>query len=271
MNWISDVFAVEKPIVAMCHLEPLPGDPNYDADAGVEGVLEAARRDLKALQDGGVDAVMFSNEASLPYLTKVETITTATMARIVGELRSSITVPFGVNVLWDPTATIDLAVATGALFVREVFTGVYASDFGLWNTDAGQTVRHRRAISGEKVRLLYNIVPEAAVYVNDRDVASIAKSTVFNCQPDALCVSGLTAGAHTSAETLRAVKDAVPSTPVFANTGVRADTVAAQLEIADGAVVGTAFKRDGYIWNEVEEKRVEELMQAARAARGEVS
>jgi membrane complex biogenesis BtpA family protein len=267
MDWIRDVFSVEKPIVAMCHLQPLPGDPGYDAEAGVEGILEAARQDLRALQDGGVDAVMFSNEASLPYLTKVEPITTATMARIVGELRSSITVPFGVNVLWDPTATIDLAVATGALFVREVFSGVYASDFGLWNTDAGRTVRHRRAVSGEKVKLLYNIVPEAAVYVNDRDVASIAKSTVFNCQPDALCVSGLTAGAHTSPDTLRKVKDAVPTTPVFANTGVRPDTVAAQLAIADGAVVGTAFKRDGYIWNEVEEKRVDELMQAARAAR----
>jgi uncharacterized protein len=267
MNWIDDVFAVSKPIIAMCHLRPLPGDPAYDAEAGVEGVLEAARRDLHALQDGGVDAVMFSNEASLPYLTKVETITTATMARIVGELRSEITVPLGVNVLWDPTATIDLAVATGARFVREVFTGVYASDFGLWNTDAGRTARHRRAVSGEGVKLLYNIVPEAAVYVNDRDVASIARSTVFNCQPDALCVSGLTAGAHTSTDTLRTVKEAVATTPVFANTGVRADTVAAQLEVADGAVVGTAFKRDGYIWNDVDEARVAELMAAARAAR----
>jgi uncharacterized protein len=267
MNWMHDVFSVEKPIIAMCHLQPLPGDPGYDAAAGVEGVLTAARRDLRALQNGGVDGVMFSNEASLPYLTQVETITTATMARIVGELRSEITVPFGVNVLWDPTATIDLAVATGARFVREVFSGVYASDFGLWNTNAGRTVRHRRAVSGEHVKLLYNIVPEAAVYVNDRDVASIAKSTVFNCQPDALCVSGLTAGAHTSADTLRSVKDAVPGTPVLANTGVRADTVAAQLEVADGAVVGTAFKREGHIWNEVDEARVAELMTAACAAR----
>ena len=37
------------------------------------------RRNLRALQDGGVDAVMFSNEASLPYLTKVEPITTITI------------------------------------------------------------------------------------------------------------------------------------------------------------------------------------------------
>lgn len=264
MNWMRDVFAAEKPIVAMCHLKPLPGDPDYDAGAGVEGVLEAARRDLRALQNGGVHGVMFSNEASLPYLTEVEPITTATMARIIGELRSEITVPFGVNVLWDATATVDLAVATGARFVREVFSGVYASDFGLWNTNAGRTVRHRRTVGGQDVKLLYNIVPEAAVYVNDRDVASVATSTVFNCQPDGLCVSGLTAGADTSADTLRAVKAAVPDTPVFANTGVRAETVAAQLEVADGAIVGTAFKRDGHIWNEVDEARVAQLMAAAR-------
>ena len=267
MEPLSDVFTVDKPIVAMCHLKPLPGDPQYDSDGGVEAVLEAARRDLRALQNGGVDVVMFSNEASLPYLTKVEPITTATMARIIGELHSEISVPFGVNVLWDPTATIDLAVATGARFVREVFSGVYASDFGLWNTNAGEVVRHRHAIGGQNVKLLYNIVPEAAVYVAERDIASIARSTVFNCRPDVLCVSGLTAGADTSAATLRTVKEAVPGTPVFANTGVRADTVAAQLEVADGAVVGTAFKRDGYIWNEVDERRVEELMTAARSFR----
>ena len=36
--------------------------------------------DLIALQNGGVDSVMFSNEFSLPYLTKVDTITVAAMA-----------------------------------------------------------------------------------------------------------------------------------------------------------------------------------------------
>jgi len=73
---------------------------------------------------------MFSNEASLPYLTTVEPVTYVCMARIIGELREEIKVPYGVNVLWDAKASIDLAVATGASFVREIFTGVYASDFG---------------------------------------------------------------------------------------------------------------------------------------------
>ena len=84
MSWLKDVFGVQKPIIAMCHLEPLPGDPGYKHEKGVEWIVECARKNLAALQDGGVDAVMFSNEQSLPYLTKVEPITYVTMARIIG-------------------------------------------------------------------------------------------------------------------------------------------------------------------------------------------
>jgi len=267
MSWLNEMFGVNKPIIAMCHMLALPGDPGYDAERGLDWVIRCARRDLHALQDGGVDGVMFSNEASLPYLTKVEPITYVTMARVIGELRAEIRVPYGVNVLWDPEASVDLAMATGALFVREIFTGVYASDFGIWNTNCGEVVRHQRVIHAQHVKLLFNIVPEAAAYLGHRDVAEIARSTVFNTKPDALCVSGLTAGVASSAETLRRVKEAVPQTAVLANTGVRPENLEEQLGIADGAITGTAFKRDGYIWNEVDRKRVRKFMSIARKCR----
>jgi membrane complex biogenesis BtpA family protein len=267
MTWLKKIFNVEKPIIAMCHLAALPGDPGYDVEKGLDWVIERARKDLRALQDGGVDAVMFSNEASLPYLTQVEPITYVTMARVIGELRSEIHTAYGVNVLWDPKASIDLAMATGAMFVREIFTGVYASDFGLWNTSCGEVLRHQHAIHAEHVKLLYNIVPEAAVYMGHRDICDIARSTVFNNRPDALCVSGLIAGAEASIDILRQVKEAVPDTPVLANTGVRVDNVQKQLEVADGAVTATTFKRDGYIWNEVDVKRVREFMITVKACR----
>ncbi len=267
MNWMEEIFGVNKPIIAMCHLAALPGDPGYDVERGLDWIIERARRDLNTLQDGGVDAVMFSNEASLPYLTQVEPITTATMARVIGELRREIKVPYGVNVLWDPIASIDLAMATGAQFVREIFTGVYASDFGLWNTSCGETIRHQHAIHAGHVKLLFNIVPEAAVYLGHRDIGDVARSTVFNNRPDALCVSGLTAGVAAPAATIRVVKAAVPETPVLANTGVRVENVAEQLAVADGAVTATTFKRDGYIWNEVDIQRVRAFMARVRECR----
>jgi hypothetical protein len=268
MNWLKEVFGVSKPIIAMCHLEPLPGDPGYKPEKSVDWVVECARRNLSALQEGGVDAVMFSNEKSLPYLTKVEPVTYVTMARVIGEIRQEVKIPFGVNVLWDPIASIDLAVATGAVFVREIFSGVYASDFGLWNTNAGEVIRHQHHIHGEKVRLLFNIVPEAASYLGTRSVADIAHSTVFNDRPDALCVSGLVAGVATSTDILKQAKEAVPETPVFANTGVGLANIEQQLSVADGAVVGTTFKKDGYIWNDVDMARVKGFMKKVKEIRG---
>lgn len=268
MGWIEDVLRTNKPVIAMCHLKALPGDPGYDVEKGMSWIVESARADLRALQEGGVDAVMFSNEASLPYLTKVEAITTVSMARIIAELYDEISVPFGVNVLWDPEASIDLAVATGAKFVREIFSGAYASDYGIWNTNAGQVIRHQHNIHGENVKLFFNIVPESAAYLAERSIVDIARSTVFNDSPDAICVSGLTAGAETSSETLKMVKDAVPDTPVFANTGVRLNNIEQQLSVADGAITGTTFKRDGYIWNEVDVNRVRAFMDKVKAFRG---
>ena len=133
--------------------------PDTTARAASRAVVARAREELDALQSGGVDGVMVSNEFSLPYLTKTEPITAITMARIIGELLPDLSVPYGVNVLWDGRASIDLAVATGAQFVREIFTGVYASDFGLWNTNVGEVARHRVRVGGAGVKLFFNIVP----------------------------------------------------------------------------------------------------------------
>ena len=259
-SWLQDVFEVRKPVIGMCHLLALPGDPGYDATQGMAGVVEYARHEIRGLQDGGVDGLLISNEFSLPYLTHTEPITATTMARVVGELLHEITVPFGVNVLWDATASIDLAVATGATFVREIFTGAYVSDFGVWDTNVGAATRHQRAVGGQDVRLLFNIVPEAAAYLAPRDLASVARSTVFNCRPDGLCISGLTAGTPTDTNSLRVVKEAAGTTPVIVNTGVRASNVAEQLTIADAAIVGTFFKHESRFENSVDIAMVRQLM-----------
>lgn len=266
-TWLDDMFGVKKPIISMLHLSALPGDPGFDPSGGMAAVISRAARELEAIQSGGVDGVMFSNEFSLPYLTKTEPITSIAMARIIGELSRDIHVPFGVNVLWDGVASIDLASTTGARFVREIFTGVYASDFGLWDTNVGQAARHRTRIGAADVKLLFNIVPESATYLAHRDIEDVTKTTVFATLPDALCVSGLTAGSSTDSQVLAKIKKAAANVPVIVNTGMRANNAAEQLGIADAAVVGTFFKKDGVFENEADATRVEELMSAVKALR----
>ena len=137
------IFGGKKPVIAMVHFGALPGTPLYDAKGGIDKIIDGCRKDLRALQAAGVDAVMFGNENDRPYEFNVDTASTATMAHVIGILKSDIKVPFGVNVLWDGMASVALAAATGAAFVREIYTGLYASDMGLWQTNAGQAMRYR--------------------------------------------------------------------------------------------------------------------------------
>jgi hypothetical protein len=262
------VFGPGKPAIAMVHLGALPGAPLYDAEAGIEGLVEGARRDLRALQTAGFDAVMFGNENDRPYEFAVDTASTATMAYVIGRLRGEITVPFGVNVLWDPMSSIALAAATGASFVREIFTGTYASDMGPWTPDAGKAMRYRDRLHRGDLPLLYNVSAEFAHSLDGRSLPDRARSAVFSSIPDAILVSGAITGEAARMADLEAVKAVLPDTPVLANTGVKHATVAEVLRVADGCIVGSSLKVDGQTWNAVDPDRAVEFMRLVREARG---
>jgi membrane complex biogenesis BtpA family protein len=260
------LFGSRKPVIAMVHLGALPGSPLFDASSGLEGLIRRARSDLKALQEAGVDAVMFGNENDRPYQFDVDKASTATAAFIIGNLKPDILVPFGVNMLWDPMSTVALGAATGANFVREIFTGDYASDMGSWTPDAGKAMRYRDQLDRKDMLMFYNISAEFAHSLDRRSLPDRAKSTVFSSIPDAILISGQITGEPAPLSDLKAVKTAVPLTPVLANTGVKHDTVKKVMSVADGCVVGSSIKRNGDTWQPVDLKRAKDFMDLAREA-----
>jgi membrane complex biogenesis BtpA family protein len=262
------VFAAGKPVIGMVHLGALPGAPLHDHDRGLEGLVADAARDLDALQAAGFDAVMFGNENDRPYELAVDPASTAAAAWVIGCLRDRIRVPFGVNMLWDPMSTIALAAATGAAFAREIFTGAYASDMGLWKPDAGRALRYRERLGRRDLALLYNVSAEFAYSLDRRSLPDRARSAVFSSVPDAVLVSGPITGEAADPGDLAAVKRALPDTPVLANTGVRHETIAQVLRTADGCVVGSALKVGGDTWNPVDPERAADFMARVREARG---
>ncbi len=245
-----------------------PGSPLYDADRGIAGLIEDVRKDEAALQSGGVTAIMFGNENDRPYQLAAPPEGVAAMTAIVAAVTPEITVPFGVNYLWDPVATVAIACATGASFAREIFTGLFASDMGLWEPDAAAALRLRRNLGRDDLKLLYNINAEFAASLDTRPVALRAKSAVFSSLADAILVSGPLTGSPAEASDLAAVRDALPDTPLFANTGVTLDTAAEVFRYADGCVIGTHLKVDGDTWKPVDPDRVQRFMDHVRSLPG---
>jgi membrane complex biogenesis BtpA family protein len=263
----GNLFPDPKPVIAMAHLPALPGTPRHERGRTIDELVATVRRDVRHLLDGGVDAILFCNEDDRPYTLRAGPEVVAMMTRVIAELRPTDR-PFGVDVLWDPLAAMAVARATGAHFVREVVTGVYESDMGLWAPDAGALLRYRSALGAEDVLLLANITPEFASPLGQRTVGQRALSAVVSSLVDALLIAGPMAGREPDPTLIAEAKAALSGrVPVLLNTGARADNIGGFLEVADGVIVGSALKLDGETWNPVDPKRVRQFMARVAEAR----
>lgn len=269
MTWLDTLFGTKKPVIAMVHFPPLPGTPLYDEKSGIQGILESVARDVRILCAEGVDALLFCNEGDRPYALQADFEAIAVMTRVITETAPKDR-PFGVDFLWDPKAPLAIALATGAAFVREVFTGVYESDMGLWNTNPAAMLRYRRYIGADHVRVFYNITPEFSSSLGQRSIAQIARSAVISSLADALLVSGPMAGTEPDLSLVRQAKEAVgDAVPVLLNTGAKVENIHQFLRVADGVIVGSSLKVDGYTWNPVDPTRVRAFMEVVYGVRKE--
>ena len=264
MSWTKEMFGVEKPVIALLHLNAFPGDPRFvDGEDSMEKTVEDARKDLHALQDGGVDGVLISNEFSFPYQSQAEPVVACAMARVIGELRSEIRVPYGIDLEADPMLAMDLAAAVDAKFVRGTFTGTYVGVGGVTCPDTGAILRRKKALGLKDLKLLYFLNNESDSYMTPIHYPDLAKEIIFNCEPDGLCVTGAHAGIEAKStiieETREKVKDL--GVPVFAATGCNIGNIKEKLAISDGALVGTCLKKDGKFKNHIDGDRVKRFME----------
>ena len=263
MARMMELFKDRQPLIAMAHLLPLPGTPQYDAAGGIQAIVDHLGVDLDILLDAGFDAVLFCNEGDRPYSFHAGYDGVAAMTRVVTELAPKDR-PFGVDYLWDSQAALAVAMATGATFIRGVMVGAYESDMGLWSTDVASLLRERRRLGADDVAMFMNITPEYSSSVGTRSVMDVASSAVVSSLADTILISGPVQGSEPDLELLARTKVAIREcVPVLANTGAKASNVASYLEVADGIIVGTDLKKDGYTWNAVDADRVERFMQAA--------
>lgn len=265
MSWSTELFQTSKPIIGLLHLDPLPGDPFYKGS--MEQIIENATHDLKALQNGGVDGVLMTNEFSGPFFTDTPKPVFGAMCRIFGEIRHLFTVPYGVETIADGEGCVEICAATGASFTRCLFTGAWAGDTGLQQRNIARTLRLRRELDLDDLKLCYFINGEGTTAMDCRPLAQKAKSLLNGCHAECLVVSGPGPGSQPDVSQIVEVKQVAGDTPVFCGTGCNETNCDAILAAADGAFVGSAFKKDGVFTGRIDEERVARFMQKAKALR----
>ncbi len=233
---------VERPVIGMVHLLPLPGAPQFAGS--LEAVRDRALADAQNLAEGGVHGLMLENFGDVPfYPASVPPHVVACVTAIACELRNRVNLPLGINVLRnDGRAALGVAIASGAQFIRvNVLCGSRVADQGLIHGIAHDLLRDRMTL-GSKVKILADVDVKHSASLAPRALSDEVSDTLHRGLADALIVSGTGTGRPTNPEHLKAVKQAAGRAPVFIGSGVTAENVAAYLPDAEGFIVGTAFK-----------------------------
>jgi len=268
---LETLFGAPNPLVVMVHLLPLPGSPFHDegGGGGLKAILDRAVADAEAAREGGAHGIVVENFGDMPFLpVAVEPITTACVARAVGDVREAVDLSCGVSVLRnDAAAALSIASVAGCSFIRVgVHTGTMVTDQGIIRGTAHETLRLRKLL-GSDVRIFGDFQVKHAAALAPPDLDRDARDLVERGLADAVVVSGIGTGIPAELDIVRRVKRAIPGTPVLLGSGVDAENVAGMLAAGDGAIVGSSVKEDGKLGQPVSASRVRELVRRGGGGR----
>ncbi|MFQ6047746.1 MAG: BtpA/SgcQ family protein [Phycisphaerae bacterium] len=263
----SRLFARRPVLIGMVHLPALPGAIRHTSP--LDQIIDQATRDASLLAKAGFTAVLVENFGDQPFLPEtVAPHTVAAMSIVVRELCRRLDCPVGLSVLRnDALAAVAIAAVAGADFIRvNIHTGVYATDQGLIQGRAAQTLRYRRELASD-LAILADVHVKHAQPLSSSDPALAAAETAYRGLADALVLTGPATGQPVDPNDLATVRHAVPDRPVLVGSGVTPENLQQCLAQADGVIVGTSLKRDGRTENPLDPRRLDHFIQCARQAR----
>jgi len=261
---LDRIFHTSKPLIGMIHLLPLPGSPRYNGH-GISEAMDAAVRDAKALQKGGIDGLLMENYGDLPFKpTPTDPETVASMTAVGQEISRQVGLPIGVNVLRNGAlAALAIAHVIRARFIRvNVFSESLMTDQGVIDACAHDLMRFRKQLGASDVAVCADVRSKHAAPLTSRPVEESARDAAYRGIADGLVVTGLHTGAEPDKDQLHRIRVNVPDRPILIGSGLTRRNAAKLLRDADGAIVGTYLKENGIVEKPVDEIRVKELVRA---------
>lgn len=261
MNKFS-FFMNDKPVIGVVHLLPLPGSPKYAGD--LDTIINQALEEVRIFKQGGVDGIIIENFHDMPYLKdSVPLEQYGIMASILTMARQEVNVPLGVNVHYnDWKAEITLAYTCKAQFIRvESFVDTVITASGIVEPCCAEVTRYRKNldIDKEEVQIWADIHPK---YSSNLLPCSLTYSYKMaeESMADCIIVTGETTGIETPLKDIKEVKK-IGELPVVAGSGVNLENLHQTLNVADGIIVGSAFKDSWNTQNTVSLEKITKFMQ----------
>ncbi len=244
MKTLAGAFAVNRPILGMLHL----------AGDGPQAKLDLALEEARIMAGEGVDGLVVEN-----YFGNAEDVERVLERLCPLDLGARI----GVNVLRDTDRAFALAARYPVAFIQvDSVCGHLPPD-----EDAPFAEKLAQQRAGVDAVLLGGVRFKYQPVRSGRDEAEDLRFGAARC--DAIVVTSAATGEETDLAKVRRFRTVVgPDFPLLVGAGVTAQNVAAQLECADGAIVGSWLKDTHRDTGRISAAHVAAFMAAVRVARG---
>ena len=253
------------PLLGVVHLRPLPHAAGHHS---MEDVLSHALADAKELAAGGLDGIVVENFGDAPFHkgTRDDPVTpdvTAAVALVAHRVRTEFGLPVGINCLRnDGIAALGAAAVAGATWIRvNVLAGACVTDQGVIEGEAARLAAYRRQLR-TPVQVLADFLVKHATPLAAFDVATAARDLAERSGADGMILSGSRTGEPIDVALWDAVRAAVGGFPMWIGSGLSTANAPMLWRRCDGAIVGTALKRDGVVGAPVDGARVRALRAA---------
>ena len=261
----SEILTDPKPIIAMIHVQALPGTPAHHL--ALTEIVEQAVSEAKVLDKASVQAIMLENMHDRPYLNRaVGPEIIAGMTRVASEVRRHTDLPLGIQILAGANqAAMAVAQAAELQFIRaEGFVFGHVADEGLIQSDAGALLRYRKLIGADDILIFTDIKKKHSSHALTGDISLVdtAEAADFFLS-DGNIITGEHTGKPVSSEELKLVQ-AQSMLPVLVGSGVTPEGLPEIWKAADAFIVGSYLKQDGHWDQALDQQRIDELLQTRK-------
>ena len=232
------LFNIKKPIIGMIHL----------AGWGEKERVKRALEELATYEDEGVNGAIIED-----YHGNVHDVYN-TLKEV---FKSNFKIILGTNILRNPYLGLEWADEFGARFVQfdQIKSNKVSEGYHKFKRQ-----EHSNLMILGGVRFKYT-APSGKSLEEDLDEG------IRRC--DAIVTTGEGTGIETPIEKLKSFKDYLGDFPLVVGTGLNVNNAYEQLQIADGAIVGSSFKPNKDTYLPVDRFLVREVMDVVKKIRGE--
>lgn len=269
MNIINNLKNKRPSVIGMIHCAPLLG---YANSPGPKVVEKKFIQDLKALNIGGVDAIMIENNYDVPHFENAKLSTIPNLTDLCLKARNLTKKSLGLCVLWNDYETaFSIAKIAKFDFVRiPVFVDKVKTHYGVFSGKAKEVIEFRKKIKGENILIFADVQVKHAEHLIKRPLKNAVHEAVLK-KADAVIITGKWTGDPPTVQDVIEAKKYAKNVPVILGSGITPDNV--KKYDVDGLIVGSYFKGRGnpkekdfhniFSWKvKLQEKRIKIFMQS---------